>query len=982
MIETSKQSSVRILALVALALSACNPDAAGQIPCVEDVSCPNDYPVCGPAGKCIAGTSSANASVAIVGAEGHAAADFLSGTVRVLVSARAATGVQSVTLASGSATFAASATAAAPPLFAFDVNTTALANGDAPLTATLTAGDGTTGTASGTLHVDNAKPVITSFSVAGGATAGTITSGKTIALTASFTGGTGTITAGAAGSISLTSGASVLVSPDVQTTYKLTVTSRSGVTASSGVSPNPDVTVSVVAPTAFTGSATVAPSAIQQGPGSGNFTFTAPAFGASVIAADVKDSTGAVVATIAGSGGTAQVAVPDTAPGTTQLTFTVVLRNGATVPDAVSFPLVVLVGSPPVITAFTGPATITSGASASLQATFVGGNGIITPGSIPILSGGTVIVAPTSTTPYKLTVTNPATSASVSSGSTPPDVTVTVVAPPVVNSFAASSGHATSGDPLTFSIGTTGVTGNAPVTGSCSPAATVPGFTINLTAGSGTSAVQAAPAVSATTTCTYTATVLNAAGASDIARAVVTVEPPPTIASFQFQSTATQAAFFALHSDVVLAHTYDAHGGTATINGVAAGAATTTFTNLRITTTYTLTVTNLAGKSVSLPATATVAPGSWSALNDTPIDIRRGATVTGLDDGTVLVAGGLSGSGAPQNTALLCDATGACTSIPMGPGTPVARAFHTAVKLANGKVLVAGGYTASGPATPTDTVVLFDPATRTFSSLATNLTSPRALQVAVLLSGTTVLIAGGTSGATPTNDLQTAMKYDASGPTATATNNNMGQKRANFTGTRLNSGKVLIVGGKTGDVTAELFDPAGGGGTGTFSTITPQLPTNEDKRNHTAVLLDGASLFGQVLISGGTTTLANGPSNTQFLFDPAGSGGNGTFTAAPSLVTSRSNHAAVILTSHSVLLCGGTSNGSNTLSSCERYDPLLGTLGTMFPTAPMVETIGRKDFGMAPMQNGTATPPALVQIFAAGGEPSTPEFWAEAYDSN
>jgi hypothetical protein len=54
----------------------------------------------------------------------------------------------------------------------------------------------------------------------------------------------------------------------------------------------------------------------------------------------------------------------------------------------------------------------------------------------------------------------------------------------------------------------------------------------------------------------------------------------------------------------------------------------------------------------------------------------------------------------------------------------------------------------------------------------------------------------------------------------------------------------------------------------------------------------------------------------------------------------------------------------------------------MFPTASMVESIGRKDFGMAPMQNGTATPPALVQIFAAGGEPTTPEFWAEAYDSN
>jgi galactose oxidase-like protein len=971
--QTPRQLSIHVLAASALLLGACSVDVAGQIPCADDVSCPSDYPVCSQ-GKCIAGTSTANASVAIVGVDGHAAADFLSGTVRVQVTARATSGVQGVTLASGSTSFPASATPAVPPLFAFDVNTASLANGDQTLTATVTAGNGASGTANATLHVDNAQPVINSFTVVGGGAAATVTSGKSIGLTASFTGGSGVISAAGGGSASLNTGATVLVSPDVQTTFKLTVVSRSGVTTSSGTNPS-DVTISVAAPVSFTGNASVSPSAIQQGPAPGtNFTFTAPTFPAGIVA-DVKDPGGSVVATINTSGGTAPVPIPATSPGTTQLAYSMVLRNAATTPDTTVFPLVVSVGSPPVIVAFTGTTTITSGGSAPIQATFSGGNGVITPGNIPILSGGTVLVAPSSNTTYTLTVTNPTTLASVSSGTTPPNVVVTVVAPAVVTSFTASSLHTTAGDPLTFNLSTTGVAGDASVTGTCSPAAAVTPFTI--TGANGASLGQTAPAVSASpTTCTYSASVQNAAGTSVVTRLVISVEQAPTITSFAFQTTGTQAAFFALHDDVVLSHTYNARGGTATINGVAAGVSTTTFTNLRVTTAYTLTVTNLAGKSVtSGPATATLAPGSWSALNDTPIDVRRGATVTGLDDGTVLVAGGLNGGGAPLNTAQLCDATGACSSISMGA---TGRAFHTAVKLGNGKVLVAGGYTASGPATPTDTVVLFDPATATFSSLGTNLTSARALHVAVLLSGTKVLIAGGTSGATPTNDLQTAMTYDASGPTATATNNNMGQKRANFTGTLLLSGKVLIVGGKASDVTAELFDPAGGGGTGTFSTLTPQLPTNEDKRNHTAVLLDDVNFVGQVLISGGTTTLASGPSRTQFLFNPAGSGA---FTAAPSLVTSRSNHAAVLLTSHSVLLCGGTSNGSNTLSSCERYDPLL-ALGTMFPTAPMVETIGRKDFGMAPLQNGTATPPALVQIFAAGGEPTTPEFWAEAYDSN
>ena len=59
-----------------------------EIPCVEDVSCPNDYPVCGPPGSASPARLARPASVAIVGADGHAQADFLSGTVRVLVSAR------------------------------------------------------------------------------------------------------------------------------------------------------------------------------------------------------------------------------------------------------------------------------------------------------------------------------------------------------------------------------------------------------------------------------------------------------------------------------------------------------------------------------------------------------------------------------------------------------------------------------------------------------------------------------------------------------------------------------------------------------------------------------------------------------------------------------------------------------------------------------------------------------------------------------
>ena len=646
------------------------------------------------------------------------------------------------------------------------------------------------------------------------------------------------------------------------------------------------------------------------------------------------------------------------------------------------FPLVVSVGSPPVIAAFTGATTIASECSAPLQATFAGGDGVITPGNIPILSGGAAIVAPTTTTTYKLTGTNATTSASVSSGAAPPDVTVTVVAAPAVNSFLASSGHVTSTDPLTFSIATAGVSGNATVTGGCAPAATVPRFhdrverrrVWNLT---GASSAGRRRVVDLHVHGDGAERGIHLGGGKGGGHG----QPPPTIASFQFASTGTQTASFALHSDVVLSHTYNAHGGTATINGVAAGLTTTTFPDLRIDTDYVLTVTNLAGKSVtSATASASVVPGSWSALNTNTFTVRKGATVTALDNGKVLIAGGLDLADTPLGTAHVCDATGACIAT---ANNMVPRAFHTATKIPQtapnngGKVLLAGGFTTNGPPlTSTATADFYDPTTNSFTSTSTivtaTVTSPRARHVAVLLdTAGTILIAGGTSD-DGTTILKTAIKYNAGAapPTKANVSNDMALARMSFTGTLLApGGSVLIVGGRTGsttaDRTAELFDPTVG--TGTFSN-TGALPAGEDKRSHTAVLIAGASTnVGKVLISGGVTGAGGTPSATQFLF------GSGSFVAISSLATARSNHAAISLPTDSVLICGGTSNGTDTLSTCERYDPASG-LGTMFPTAAMLEP--RKDFGFAPI-----TLSSFVEILAAGS-PSSPMNYAETYNAN
>jgi len=164
MIETSKLRTIGVLSAASLALAGCSLTSGGEIPCVEDASCPNDFPVCGPAGKCIAGTSTGNVTVAIVGAAGKQAGDPVRGTVSIQVAARSTSGVKSVSLAAGGKTFTP-ATGAAGPVYDIPVDTTKLADGSVSFTATVTPGDASAQPVSSTafaLTVDNTSPVLSS----------------------------------------------------------------------------------------------------------------------------------------------------------------------------------------------------------------------------------------------------------------------------------------------------------------------------------------------------------------------------------------------------------------------------------------------------------------------------------------------------------------------------------------------------------------------------------------------------------------------------------------------------------------------------------------------------------------------------------------------------------------------------------------------------------------------------------------------------
>jgi hypothetical protein len=329
------------------------------------------------------------------------------------------------------------------------------------LTVTPTSGTAVTQTVTVTV---SPTPVISVFS----ATPATIASGSSSSLLATFTSGTGMITPG---NLAVTSGTAVSVSPTATTTYTLTVTPTTGtaVTQTVTVTVSPTPAISVFSAT---------PSTIASG-------------SSSSLLATFTGGTGVVTpGNLAVTSGTA-VSVSPTA--TTTYTLTIIPTTGTRVTQTVT----VTVGPTPVISIFSAtPATITSGSSSSLLATFTGGAGVITPGNLVVTSGAAVSVSPTATTVYTLTVT-PTTGTAVTQTAT---VTVTpFVTTPSITSFTAASPTITAGASTTLMAVFTGGTGvitpgNTPATSgiavSVSPSATTI-YTLTVTPTTGTAITQA-----------------------------------------------------------------------------------------------------------------------------------------------------------------------------------------------------------------------------------------------------------------------------------------------------------------------------------------------------------------------------------------------------------------------------------------------------------------------------------------------------------
>lgn len=273
----------------------------------------------------------------------------------------------------------------------------------------------------------------------------------------------------------------------------------------------------------------------------------------------------------------------------------------------------------------------------------------------------------------------------------------------------------------------------------------------------------------------------------------------------------------------------------------------------------------------------------------------------------------------------------------IGPSLPTPRSTAASVLLADGRILLAGGDSASGSLS---TAVVFDPLAVSWSSVPSMSVAKYPVTASILLSGR-ALVLGGFPGATVSDIFDPALNSWAAGPSRNFTD-------YFYSATLRSSGTVVISGG----FNCEQYLP-------TPNTITP-IPCHTNLQYGVSVLLsDGrvAHLLGRdsaMQETGSVTVLsvdggvwvagANGPMRAQHSTGtvlPSGdvlvaggitdAGGQFIATAALYTVTSnswrlapamnapRSGHSAVALADGRVLVAGGYDLAQE-LRSTEVYD--------------------------------------------------------------
>ncbi len=321
---------------------------------------------------------------------------------------------------------------------------------------------------------------------------------------------------------------------------------------------------------------------------------------------------------------------------------------------------------------------------------------------------------------------------------------------------------------------------------------------------------------------------------------------------------------------------------------------------------------------------------TWSSTGTMAVD-HAGGTLTLLQNGNALFAGGFGGAGPSFLTACeLYDQTSQTWSSTGSLG--VARSSHTATLLQDGTVLVAGGGNGSLAAT----CEIYNPTSRTWSDTNGALGTLRSDHAAVRLSSGEVLACGGINN----GQLQSCELYNPTSKTWSGTGSWTISRSAPNSVTLLSDGSVLAGNGQAGNTSdferfsggtwspagtlavdrpglravrladgrvlacgtqhdAQIFNPS----TNTWALTTPMIL---EHAQHTATALSN----GLVLVAGGDTAT----NKACEVFNPS----NGNWVRTADLLSPRQGHLAVLLQNGTVLVAGNASVGT---TSSEIFDP-------------------------------------------------------------
>ena len=275
-----------------------------------------------------------------------------------------------------------------------------------------------------------------------------------------------------------------------------------------------------------------------------------------------------------------------------------------------------------------------------------------------------------------------------------------------------------------------------------------------------------------------------------------------------------------------------------------------------------------------------------------------------LPNGSVLVAGGYNTEHGSLNTAeLYVPKRNRFELLPSKMSNR--RELFTATALRDGRVLCAAGLDLHHRGT-VDTADIYDPRTARFTPLTSTLSHDRFGHTAVRLADGRVLLAGGKSWQVgqPDQPLATADIFDPSTGLFHRTKGDMSVPRDRPTLTLLPDGKVLVAGGqngKDGPLPLALFAPT----TDTFTVLPTQL--------HTARMAHSATVLanGTVLLAGGWCPPAKSTTASVELLGgmPIALDGHDspvrTVTNGPSLPVSIHDFATILFPDGLLLIAGG-----------------------------------------------------------------------------